>query len=325
MNALETIETLARMQGRRLSPALDATDLKPDVPRLRIWDASDSGRRRFWRVSGDGHVGHDNEARMRPLCDFLQTQVLPVLAADADVGGHFNIELHDSYSYLGRGRDYYDNCLTFSKVWDHTRAVVVPDMYQMCGYGAVPRDPYAWEQKIPKLFGAYTTTGDRDPTKNERILTCLRGLERRDACDLRITSVAQMSKDAYLAVPRAAELLSPFVPPQEQLKHQCILTIRGNTALWNLPWLLSSNSVMLQKHHDDICWYSPLLLDGTHFRRCYSLEQALSAAEFFKANPAEAVHMTRCANRFVRDFMMPASRAALYWKCLLEEMAENGG
>ena len=325
MNALETIEMLARMQGSYLSPARTAADLKPDIPRIRIWDASDSGKRRFWRVSGDGHVGHDNEARMQPLCDFLQMQVLPVLALEANVGGHFNVELHDSYSYLDRHpRAYYDNCLTFSKVWNHARAVVVPDMYQMYGYGTIPRDPYTWAQKVPRLFGAYTTTGDRDPAKNERILTCLRGLEHREVCDLRITNVAQMSKEAFLAVPRASELLSPFVPPHEQLRHQCILTIRGNTALWNLPWLLSSNSVMLQKHHEDVCWYSPLLLDGTHYKRSYSLEQALSQAEFFKNNPAEAQHMTRCANRFVRDFMMPSSRAALYWKFLLEEMADHG-
>jgi hypothetical protein len=322
MNPPELIECLGRMQGKYLHPARSVDDMKAGIP--YIWVRRDPISSR-WKVDGGGHAGHDNEGRMPFVCHVLENYVLPNLSADANVAGYYNFELHDSYTYLPRDPSIYDNVMTFSKFRDHTRAICVPDMYQLAGYGGgLLGDSKAFTDKIHKVVGAYTTTGDRDPVKNERIQTCIWSLDHQDVCNLKITKIAQMTPmDIQSRYPQnvLTSLLASYVSPQEQLQHKYILNIKGNTETWDQAWMLNSNSLMLKKYHRDVCWYAPAMLDGSHFVRVYDNKQILDKVTYYTNNPREAQHITRNANRFVKEFMFPPMHAMLYWISLLEESA----
>ena len=320
MNSVETIETLGRSQGRYLTPLHELEELKETIPFVKVYRDSMNGR---WRVRGDGHKGHDNADRMPLICHIMETNILPNLPKEVNVAGMYQIELHDSYTYLDRDPQVYDNVMTFSKFKHHTRAICIPDIYQLMNYGGRDfNDPIAFSKKRDKIIGAYTTTGDRNPLKNERIQTCLWSLKNRDACDLYITKVAQMAEQhLYDTYPMLSNIMTTFMPPHEQLQYKYILNIKGNTETWDQAWMLASNSLMLKKHHDDMCWYAPLLLDRSHYVRCYTNEDILKSRSYYSNNQHEAQQITANANKFVKDFMHPHTHAILYWTRLFEESA----
>lgn len=276
-------------------------------------------------MTGYGHEGHDNQDRMPFVCAVLQHNVLPHVASEANVSGYYSFELHDSYTYLGRDASTYDNVMTFSKFKDHPQAICVPDVYQLCRYGGqLMQDPHTFVSKRDTVVGAYTTTGDRDPTRNERVQTCLWSLGHRDVCQLSITKIAQMTAaDLFAQAPRAREVMAPFVSPTEQMRHKFILNIKGNTETWDQAWMLNSNSLVLKKHSREMCWYGPLMQDGVHYVRCCSNEQVLDAARRYVANPRDAERITANAQQLVRSTLFPPTQALLYWVRMFEESAAN--
>lgn len=318
MDPLESVESIASMQGSYLTPHHYREQVNFDLPYLHVF-RDDMNR---WRVQGYGHIGHDNEGRMAPMCWFLENMVLPHVAADA--GGFYNIELHDSYTYLGRDYEMYDGVLTFSKHREHHSAVVVPDMYQMAAYGGMlAKDTVPWSTKRDSVIGAYTTTGDRNPFKNDRIQTCIWSVKHRPKCNLYITKIAQMSADDVRQVPGVDAVMASYIPFEEQLRHKYLLSLKGNTETWDQAKWLASGSLVLKKKHDDVCWYSPLMHDRTHVVLCGDNEDIIKAVDYYTHNGDEACHIVKNANKFVQDFLYPQHKAIVYWVRLLESAASN--
>jgi Glycosyl transferase family 90 len=282
-------------------------------------------------VAGRGHEGHDNEGRMAPVCDFLQRRVLPYVEPGADVTGAYRIELHDSYSYLPRDRGVYDNALTFCRPRAAREAsVVVPDPYQMAAFGgmlSVP-DTVPWAAKRPTLFFAGTTTGDRDPARNERIAACRWALQTqpRDVADFRITHVAQMTLErCRAAVPRFDELLHAPVPHADHFGYRYQVNIAGNTACWSrVPMVLASGCLLVHlRTHQDMAWYYPFLRQDEHYVGAPSVDALPTVRSWCLANDGACQQVVARASRFVNDYLSPM-QAALYWVKLLEAAAERG-
>jgi hypothetical protein len=319
MNPPDLIESLGRLQGRYLSARSSAQELRDDIPKLHIFRDSITGK---WRVNGSGHKGHDNEDRMDIVCHVLTHMVLPNLEKEANVAGHYNFELHDSYTYLDRDPSHYDNVMTFSKFYDHHRAICVPDLYQLGGYGGKLHefaDKTPFSRKSNGIVGAYTTTGNRNPKLNERVQACLWSL-RHSCCHLNITKVAQMDPNVLFSTyPELKSITRSYVSPAEQLQNKFLLNIRGNTETWDQAWMLASNSLVLRTQRKDICWYAPAMLDKYHYIRCYDHDDILKNAQYFTNNPREAEYIIRNANYLVRDFLFPPTHALLYWVSLMEE------
>jgi hypothetical protein len=333
MDTQEAISWAARMEAARgLRPLTDDAEVADLVeagealPVIEV--ARDPATGRLTAV-GRGHEGHDNEGRMAPVCDFLQRRVLPFVEPGLDVRGGYRIELHDSYSYLPRERRVYDNAMTFSRPRAaRERSVVVPDPYQMAAYGgmlSVP-DTVPWGAKRPTLFFAGTTTGDRDPVRNERIAACRWALSQpRDVADFRITCVAQMTAaNARAKVPCFDELLHPQVPHTDHFEHRYQVNIAGNTACWSrVPMVLASGSLMVQlRTHQDMAWYYPFLRQDEHYVGALSLDALPSVRQWCMANEGACQQMVARASRFVLDYLSPM-HAALYWLHLLEAAAAN--
>lgn len=75
-------------------------------------------------IRGFNYAGHDNAPRMQFWEAYMRAKILPHLHAKTD--GFYNIELHDSYTYLNNGRSY-GGCLAFTKRLGDARPVLIPD------------------------------------------------------------------------------------------------------------------------------------------------------------------------------------------------------
>jgi hypothetical protein len=357
MQRLEAVEVLAGAEARRVRCFRSVTALLEDetgggtfrVPYVTIEASAPGGR---LRASGHRCEGHDNEARMPYVCDWLNRCVLPrvdpacavgVAASQSAGGAALRLELHDSYSYLPGAREYRD-CLTFARP-RHARESValLPDPYQTSDYGgllhavrahrtragvSVP-GAVAWEAKMPRVLFAGTTTGDRDPAKNERIAACVWARAHApDIADMWITSIAQMEPSAaHAAVPGLRHVLRPPVQPADHWAYRYVANLAGNTCCWSrLPMILASSSLCVDvppaaatvdaAGGPDMNFWHPLLHDGEHFVST-PLERLRERVQECEADPARCKRMVASANRFADGFLT-ADVAAVYARRLIE-------
>ena len=326
MDATDVLAHLAQAEARRLRPVRDPDELLSyavQLPCINVASHPVTGR---LVATGADYESHENAGRMPFLCDFLNRRVLPMVDPAVDVRGAYRIELHDSYSYLPQAARY-TNALGFARPRGARESVaLMPDPFHISDFGGLltpsRQDDVAWEAKEPLLFFAGTTTGDRDPAKNERIRACVWSLGRRDVARFQITSIAQMSSDAALAaVPLLRAALHPPVPPADHFRFRYQVNIAGNTACWSrVPMIMASRCLMLQLRQPDVMWYYPALAEGTHFVGATDFEDLLRARKRCETEPERCKHVVANANRFVEDFLGP-TQAAAYMVQLLEAAA----
>ena len=331
MDVSDAVQHLAQAEARRVRPLSCPDELSAlaeagrGLPYIRV------RRDALGRVvaEGFGHQGHDNEGRMGFLCEWLQRSVLPFVEGDAS--GMYRVELHDSYSYLPNA-SAYENALVFARPRGaHESVALLPDPYQAEGYGglvsAAAADGVPWEAKRPAVFFAGTTTGSRDPARNERIRACVWSLTRPpDEVFMRITNVAQMTIGACrAAVPRFDEVLHrPFsVPEHFQYKYQ--LNVAGNTCCWSrVPMVMASGSLLLHlKTHRDMLWYYPLLRDGEHYVGVGEIDEIPAVRARCVAQDEWCRQVVARAQRF-RSAYLTKGVAALYAAHLIQEAAWLG-
>lgn len=351
MDTSTAIAVIARGEARRIRPVRGGdndndNDKESDKDLERTLDELDApiGRRlpAFTIVRSDGTLkalpmahrdpGHDNAPRLQHLCSFLNRSVLPLVDPEAGLKGTFRVELHDSYTYLPR-REEYANVFSFGRAVDATERSValLPDPYHMDAFGGLVQraslDPVSWSDKVPKLFFAGTTTGDRNPLLNARLRACAWGMTRPDLANMHITQVAQMSLESIVGAytPQVAQaMLGPHAPLEAHFRHRYVLNVVGNTACWSrVPMILSTGSLMVHARHADATWYYPLLREGRHYVAADSvsgpdLERAL---QFCRSYDRQCRDMVREANVLSRQLFSSAAPAAAYAAELFTECA----
>jgi hypothetical protein len=336
MDTGQAIENIARAEARRVRPITDPDELRELEARhgrplsaieVRRRPACDGGVR-FEAIARDRDPGHENAPRLPFLTNFINVRVLPLIDPAADVTGVWRVELHDSYSYLP-DRERYEEVLTFGRAPDarERRVALIPDPFHMGDFGGLlasaSADAVPWAAKEPLLFFAGTTTGDRDPARNDRIRACVWSLDHRDVAHMHITKVAQMQPDAIVrAHPRVAETLRAPFSVEAHFKYRYQVNLAGNTACWSrLPMIMSTRSVMV--HARDPCgdamWYYPLLREGQHYVGADSAagEDLLRAHAFCRAHDRQCKAMVDEANALARELFHPGA-AASYLATLLE-------
>lgn len=263
------------------------------------------------------------------ITTYLNDMVLPSIPAEVPVTGWYNVELHDSYSYLSNTRSSkYDGVLTFAKNTEHKGPVLLPDCYQMTSYNGFM---HVYKDDVPhnskphhKVIFAGTTTGNRDPVANERVSLCKWALGHRNDIDAFITKVAQMREpdlrdhlaDDYNSIVR------PHVSVQEHHNYRYHLLVDGNTARFDI-WPYASQSVCLKLRGRDMLWWYPLLQDGTHFLSCNSHDEILKHKARLEGQPTERSLLVVNANRLVEKVLANPPCHHLYTAKLFESMAEN--
>lgn len=214
---------------------------------------------------------HDNAPRMPFVLNYLYHNVFPYV--QGDLSGYYNIQLHDTYTYLNDGIDYKD-VLCFGKRKIDKGPVQIPDCYFLGDWGGKYHnwrmdkdggiDKMKWEDKMSKIVFAGTTTGSRDPKTNERIDVCLWGRDKVE-CDFYITNIAQIEpRKIFQDVPDFKYIYRPPIPLSEQMKYKYQLVINGNTCRWN-PDVYFTNTLAFHYPSDDMLWYYPFLKDKQEF------------------------------------------------------------
>lgn len=314
MNAQENIINIAQLAGKRLKPSRDVTTVEHDnIPYFQIVNSN--------TVKGYNYEKHDNAPRMKFFENVLPMVLNKLKGLDMN-GLYFNVELHDTYSYLkSYTSSSYNNCLVWSKRKTDEFVILLPDLYHLNNFNGKLkyRDTLDWNNKIDKIGFWGTTTGDIDPLKNQRIQTCLWSIPYRKTIDFYITNIAQMTaKDIFIKIPDFQSIYSTYKTDEEMLKYKFLLDIPGNTCSWDrVPFIMNSKSLLFKAPCQDMCFYYPFMKSGTHYIDVDN-SYILSTMEYYKNNPKEAEMIIENANYFVSSYLQQSS-AYLYMSTLFQE------
>ena len=270
---------------------------------------------------------------------FFANNVLPYVDPALDVSGLYHLELHDSASKAAIETTDGHGAFTFGKDLENVHAgrnrALLPDFYQILGYSrgrGVPslielKDGVAFQDKVPKVLFAGTTTGDMDPLKNQRVQACrwAYGVDpTRAKYELYLTSCRQIPpEEMYRKVPEAPHLFKDYVREEDHYRYRYILNVVGNTSCWSrVPLIMCSNSVMINLKHDQGGWYYPLMRSGVHFVNIPTIQDLPKAVEACEKNPAMCKVIAKNANLFAKKHFS-VEVAAAYARILLEEVAWN--
>ena len=317
MNCQDTIINCAQLAGKRLKPSREIETVQhDDIPYFQMIQKNNQ-----ISIKGYQYEKHDNAPRMK----FFEIALAKALSGFGIACGnplYFNVELHDTYSYLDKyNNSMYDNCLVWSKRAGDDNVILLPDLYHLNNFNGKLKykDKLCWEEKINKIGFWGTTTGNRNPVKNTRIQTCLWGIPHREKVDFYITNIAQMTaKDIFLNVPDFQNIYSSYANDESMLKYKFLLDIPGNTCSWDrVPFVMNSKSLLFKMPCSDICFYYPFFKSGTHFVDV-NTDNMLSIMTYYRNNPKEAIMMTENANYFVNSYLQQSS-AYLYLRTLFCE------
>lgn len=314
MNINDTIIELAQSNAKNFRP-LRYEEVEQSIPYFEITKSHQVNLFNFEK--------HDNAPRMLFWRDYLKQKILPNIDPSADISGYYNIELHDSYTYLNNEKNY-KGVMTFAKFKNDASPILIPDPYQMADFGGMLaniRDPNPWEQKKAKITFCGTTTGSRDPITNERIGLCQWAQDKRDWTDFYITKIAQMNpQDVFAKVPTFKNIFRDPISIDEQLKYKYHLMMDGNTCRFDV-WYLATNNVVFKYKSKEMLWYYPMLQNETHFIDV-TKDNMHSRLQYFENNPSHAQCIMFNARNFVNSFFRPISHQ-LYTINLFESLAFN--
>ena len=318
MDTSDSIVYAAQYEARKLVPIKDEDDdmLNKKLPYFSIT----KNQKQCLEVSGFNYEDHVNAPRMSFFIDYMKQHILPCLSkSKVDVTGFYNIELHDSNSYLNNF-DEYTNCLVWSRRKNDNYNICLPDVYHIQNYGhqSMVNDQQDYNSKSNKLCFFGSTTG-KSVKDNERIKASLWSLNHRDLTDIYITNVVQMSKEDILAANIPLDkILHDHVPPQKMLSYKICLDIPGNTCSWDrIPMILKSNSLLFKFPCNDMCFYYPFLNNKLHYVNV-DYNNIISMCQYYLSNPKEASFIIENSKVFQKSFLN-GGVAMLYIKTLFEE------
>jgi hypothetical protein len=297
MNILENIKDLAQLNSGTCYPR-EEEEINKMLPYFSL-----SKTQQGYKISAFNFESHDNAPRMPYVLQYLHDKVFPYVKSD--LTGYYNIQLHDTYTYLNDGIDY-KNVLCFGKSKGEKGPVQIPDCYFLGDWGGKYNewrnagfDKSSWNAKMSKVVFAGTTTGSRDPKRNERINTCIWAIDK-PMCDFYITSIAQIEPKRIIEeVPDFKYIYRPPIPLSEQIKYRYQLVIDGNTARWN-PDVYYTNTLAFHWPSNDMLWYYPLLREGFEFVSV-NKDNIINKFSYYENNCKEATFIIRNAKKLANE------------------------
>lgn len=308
MNNIDTINRIARYEGRHLKPQITNELIDDNIPNF-----TRLGKK---IVKLDNYLKHDNADRLPYFSAILNNNILPNLTTSV-MSSTYSIELHDSNSYLDNDLDY-SGVMVWARKNTDRKTVLIPDVYQYNNYLTKDTNKDDIINKINKIGFYGTTTGSTNPKTNARINTCIWAIDK-NYIDCYITNVAQMSIiDIVNNIPEWQKIKHSRVDMTDLFKYKYLLDIPGNTYSWDrVPIILQSNSLLFKMPCTDHGWYYPLLHPGEHY-----VDVDISTMEskymYYENNPREAAFIIQNANRFVNSYLKPI-HAYTYMVSLFEE------
>ena len=321
MNCIDMIKWMGTVNAKKCYPK-ELDKINKTLPYFEV-QKNECGR--YDVIKKMNYLEHDNAPRMDFVIKYLQQNIFPNIDKACNLSGFYNIELHDSFSYLENG-NVYEDVLGFGGLKNNNLpGIMMPDTYMMGNWGNQHdyiSDNIQFEDKIKKVVWVGTTTGSRVARENKRIQTCIWALDKKNMCDFNITNVAQMAiPDILNAVPRFAEIYKPRMKMEDQMKYRYHLTIDGNASPWNVVEYFT-NSLILKYASNNMLWYYPLLQDRHHYVEVdvHSLEKEYI---YYENNVKEAMNIVSNSNKLARELFKPFI-VQQYCVSLFEGISQNG-
>jgi len=315
MNISETIDWLASVNSGKCYPK-DFSDINTELPYFKVSKSSD----RYYDIQTYNYKTHDNAPRMPYVTDYLKYNVFPYIKGD--LTGYYNIQLHDTYTYLDDGKDYKD-VLTFGKGKHDKGQVMMPDCFFLGNWGNKYvnfQDNIPWIEKKNKIVFVGSTTGNRNPRLNERINACLWALNHVE-CDFYITNIVQMNPvDVFKNISNIGKILKPPMSLEDQLKYKFMLLIDGNTNKWTCDTFFS-RSLSMMMPTNDMLWYYPLLQDGTHYVGV-NYDNMINKFNYYLNNPKECDRIITNGNILATE-LFNEKACQQYLIALFDSIANN--
>jgi hypothetical protein len=227
-----------------------------------------------------------------------------------------------------------DGLLTFSKYKQDRGPVLLPDPYMVCNWGGALHtinDPYRWNQKTTSACFYGTTTGRRDPAKNERLNfchLCHKSNLHSDFLNCKITKIAQMhpndiiqyfdGQDNFMKIYQQTP-----VSYTQQMKHKFLISMDGNTCRYDV-WNYKTNSVTLKSRSQEMLWYYPFMRAGEHFIEFdpSDITGLGSIVKKYGDDEPTCQRISGTANAFIHQYSQPIAHMQ-YTVSLFESMADN--
>lgn len=317
MNIQENIKYLSQANSKLCYPQRKES-IDQTIPFFEIYK-NQFGR---YDVNPYNYQKHDNADRMEIWLSYLKYSIFPNVDPCVDLCGYYNIQLHDSYTYLNDQKDY-SNVLTFSKFKDDT-AILIPDPYMIMNYGNVLQninDEAEWSKKLSKICFCGTTTGNTSPNLNDRINMCLWAKDKRNWFDAYITKVAQI--DPVILKNKVPDFDSIYHTPlsiHDQLKYKYHLAMDGNTSRFDV-WYYKVNNVVMKHESKEMLWYYPLIQNDIHYVEV-NKNTIKNKLDFFENNPQLAYCMIYNAKNMVNTLFRPLIHQ-MYTINLFENIGNN--
>lgn len=325
MNLNENILYLAQSSAKHLYPKR-LEEINKLLPYIHIYKNSSNKL----DIEAFNYAQHDNAGRMDIIKYYFKFAIFPNITRD--ISGHYNIELHDSYTYLEReknyARDMYNGVLTFSKFKKHSGPVLLPDPYMITnwyGRSSNIQDHVNFGDKLNKACFYGTTTGNRRPLLNERIKICLWAVDKKKYCDFKITNIAQMSQQDIIKDYSMNDFLSIYnstpVSMEQQMKYKYNFIMDGNTCKFDV-WNYNTNSLTLKYFSDEMLWYYPLLCNKYHFVECKDKDSIINNITYYNNNTKEAEFIIHNSKNIYNDLFTIGNHMQ-YTTALFENMIKN--
>lgn len=320
MNHIDAVQSLAAYNAKACHPKREE-EVDKTIPYFCI----KRNQLGALDVEGFAFENHDNAPRMIGWIEYLKRNIIPNVRNKTGVCGYYNIELHDSYTYLENGKNYKD-CFTFSKFKNDPGCVLIPDPYMMYNWGnslATVSDNLPFEKKsnIVSFYG--TTTGHRNPSQNQRIQICAWAKEN-PFFNMKITKVAQMTEDSIInsiGLSTWKDIYQPSpVSYADQMKNKFHLVVDGNTCRFDV-WNYKTNCLTFKYDSSEMLWYYPMLRHYEHFVEVHK-DNLEFQRNFYINNVNDAHRIIRNANILANELFKPMTHM-MYTTALFETISEN--
>ena len=266
---------------------------------------------------------HDNASRVELYTQWFKNSIFPNIDKHTNISGFYNFELHDGYAYLENEKNY-NNVFTFSSpsTSKYNPGLMV-DPYFVSNFNGLMNinDTIEWKDKSNKVCFFGTTTGNKNPSKNERIDICLWSLKKKNIFDFGITKIAQMDEsEVRRQISNFTDIYRAPVPIEKQLEYKFHLSVDGNVSRFD-KWAYKTNCLNLKLRSPEELFYYPLMpdkqfhieVDKTNIEKMYT---------YYLNNSKESSEIIARSKIFAAFFFRPLV-ATMYGVRLFEDIAEN--
>ncbi len=184
---------------------------------------------------------------------------------------------------------------------------------------SVAKDNYPWDNKIEKIFWRGASTGSKSINfynvsnidKLIRLKLVFLSKLFPDKIDAVITKFPEFSSGydgkKLLSIMKILYKNADPVSEEEHLKYKYLIAVDGNTSPWvRVPWILSSNSVLLRQETSNIQWFYPALKPYIHYIPLKKdLTDIFEKFDWLKNNDQKLKHITYNAQKFIQNNLMP--------------------